>query len=271
MKYSICNELFKDWKLEDVFDYLSKLGYHGIEIAPFTLAEDVRYLDKRYRRTLSEMSSIYGVEIVGLHWLLVSPKGLHINHPDESIRRKTLEYMKALIDFNHDIGGRVLVFGSPKQRNILEGVSKERAWKFTVEFFKETSRYAEDRSSIIAFEPLARHLTNFINTVTEALKLVKDVNEEAFRIILDVYSMTDEGRPYSEIIKEANGFLVHFHANDTNKLGPGFGEADYKDIREGLLAIGYNGFLSVEVFDTSPGIEKIATESIRFLRKIFEG
>ena len=267
MKLSICNELFEAWPLEKVFSYVSRLGYHGVEIAPFTLTEDVRSLGPRERRRLRELAESHGLEIVGLHWLLVKPEGLHILGPSRETINATLEYMRALIDFSADLGGKVLVFGSPRQRNVPPGMSREEAWRRALDFFSNVAEYAEERGQIVAIEPLARHLTNFINTVDEAVKLVEEVGSPGLRLILDVYSMTDEGRPYGEIIRRGGRYLVHFHANDTNKLGPGFGDADYIEILNALREVGYRGFLSVEVFDTSPGAERIASESIGNLKK----
>jgi len=269
VKFSICNELFEGWKLEDVFSFLADLGYDGIEIAPFTLSDDVRKIDKGERLRIRELSETHNVKIVGLHWLLVTPKGLHITHPDPLVRKKTQDYLVELIKFNSDIGGTVLVFGSPKQRDVLEGVSRESAWKWAVEGFKRCSKVADDVGCIITIEPLARHLTNFINTVDEAVKLIEDVNSDAFKLILDVYSMTDEKRPYSDIIRRGAKYLVHFHANDTNGLGPGFGEANYQEIVDALRSIQYKGYLSVEVFDFSLGARYIASKSLENLKNLF--
>ena len=44
IRFSICNELFEGWPLERVLVYCANLGYEGVEIAPFTLAEDIRGL-----------------------------------------------------------------------------------------------------------------------------------------------------------------------------------------------------------------------------------
>lgn len=271
MRLSVCNELFEGWGLEKVLMFVSGLGYNGIEIAPFTLADDVRSMDSGERRRLRELFQSYQLEVVGLHWLLVSPPGLHILGPDAATRSATMKYMEALIDFNDDIGGRVLVFGSPRQRSVPPGMDPSRAFSIAVQFFKEASRYAEDRGLVIAFEPLARRLTNFVNTVEEAIKLVEAVDSPSFRLVLDVYSMSDEGRPYGEIIRRAGSLLVHFHANDTNGLGPGFGDADYRQIISALRDVGYDGYLSVEVFDTSPGPEYIARRSIENLTNFLVG
>jgi len=268
MKIAICNELFKGWILEDIFKYISRLGYEGVEIAPFTISDDVRKIGSDARREIEELTSSYGIEVVGTHWLLVTPKGLHLTHPDENIRRLTKRYLCELVRFTNDIGGRILVFGSPEQRRVIAGVSHEDAQNYAKQIFYECSRFAEDFGVILAIEPLARHLTNFINTADEAIELIKEVSHPNFRLHLDVFSMLDEGKPLTDIIKRSREFLVHFHANDDNGSGPGFGKVEYRPIIKALKEIEYEGFLSVEVFDLSPGPERLASASIETLRKL---
>ena len=194
MKIAICNELFEGWRLEKIFEYISRIGYEGVEIAPFTISDDVRKVKKKERKEIRSLASSFNLKIAGTHWLLVSPKGLHLTHPDRKIRRFTEQYLCELIKFTSDIGGRILVFGSPDQRNILEGVSFKEAWNYAKEIFSACSRFAEDYDTVIAIEPLARHLTNFINTAEEAIRLIEDVSHPNFRLNLDVYSMLDEGK-----------------------------------------------------------------------------
>lgn len=270
MKISICNELFKGWNLEDVFKYISELGYEGVEIAPFTISDDVRKTGSEERRGIRDLAPSYGLEVVGTHWLLVTPKGLHLTHPDENVRQMTKQYLCELTRFTTDIGGRILVFGSPDQRNVLKGVSSEDAWNYAKEIFSECSRFAEDYGAVFAMEPLAKRLTNFINTSEEAIRLVNEVSHPNFKLHLDVLAMLDEGRPFPDIIKKSKEHLVHFHINDDNGLGPGFGNVDYKPIIKALEDIDYQGFLSVEVFDFSPGPRKIASVSLENLEKLLQ-
>lgn len=268
MKIAICNELFENWSLDKIFSYISKLGYKGIEIAPFTITDDVRKVGRAKRSEIRELASSYGLEVVGTHWLLVTPKGLHITHPDESIRKSTKQYLCELVRFTSEIGGRLLVFGSPNQRNLLSDVSKEEAWNYAKEVFFECSRFAEDHGAVIAIEPLSRRITNFIDTAEEALRLIREVSHPNFKLHLDVFSMLDEGKPLPEIIRSGKEHLVHLHINDDNGLGPGFGKVDYQPIIKALKDIDYQGFLSVEVFDFSPGPERIATMSIQTINKV---
>jgi len=269
LKFAICNELFQGWSLERIFDYVSQLGYDAVEIAPFTISDDIRTVGTEGRRRMRENAASHNLEVTGTHWLLVTPKGLHLTHPDEGVRRHTKQYLCELIRFTSDIGGKILVFGSPQQRNVMSGVSKEQAWNFAKEIFSECSRFAEDYGAAICLEPLARHLTNFINTAEEAIRLIEEVSHPNLRLVLDVFSMSDEEKPMDEVIRSGRDHLAHFHANDANRLGPGFGGVDYKPIVKALKEINYRGFVSVEVFDFTLGPEEIARRSLENLRRFW--
>ena len=127
MKFAICNEIFKDWKLEDTLACAARLGYAGVEIAPFTLANSVTDISAHDRQTMREAAARNKIAIAGIHWVLVKPEGLYINHPDRSIRDRTAKYFCDLVDFCADLGGKIMVVGSPKQRNVMPGVSREQA------------------------------------------------------------------------------------------------------------------------------------------------
>ncbi len=269
MKFAICNEIFRDWKLEDAFAFAAKAGYDAVEIAPFTIANSVSEISAGERKKICDAAARSGIEIAGIHWVLVKPEGLYINHTDATIRGRTAKYFVELVDFCADIGGRVMVVGSPKQRNILPGVSREQAWEWAMETFRSAAKRAEERAVTICFEPLAPSETNFINTAAEAIRFAQQFNSQNFKIILDVKAMCSETKPIPQIIRESWPHFAHFHANDKNLKGPGFGDVDFKPIAAALKEVGYDGFVSVEVFNFEEGAETIATKSIEYLRRTF--
>jgi sugar phosphate isomerase/epimerase len=209
------------------------------------------------------------VEIVGVHWLLVKPEGLYINHPDASIRENTAEYFRQLVDFCADLGGKVMIAGSPKQRSVLPGVTPEQARAWALESFRPAVAQAEKRGVTICFEPLGPWETNFINTAADAIAFVNELPSDRFQIILDVKAMCSESKPIPQIIAESRTRFRHFHANDKNLKGPGFGDVDFQPIAAALKAVGYDGYVSVEVFRFEDGPETIASRSLEYLRKTF--
>jgi sugar phosphate isomerase/epimerase len=270
MKFAICNEIFEGWKIEQVFAYAAKLGYHAVEIAPFTLANSVTEVSVTERSGLREAAARAGIEIAGIHWVLVKPEGLYINHPDTGVRRRTAAYFCELVEFCADLGGTRMIVGSPKQRNLLPEVSFDQASDWTLETFREAVARAEDRTVTICFEPLGPGETNFINTAADALAFVRRLPSPHFQIILDVKAMCSETKPIPQIIRESWPHFAHFHANDPNLKGPGFGQVDFKPIANALKEVGYRGFVSVEVFNFEDGPEAIATKSLANLRRAFE-
>jgi sugar phosphate isomerase/epimerase len=269
MKFAICNEIFQGWKIEDVLAHAAGLGYQGVEVAPFTLANSVSDISPRERQRIRDAAKTNGIQIAGIHWVLVKPEGLYINHPDTAIRKRTADYFGALVDFCADLAGRVMVVGSPKQRNLLPHVSREQAWDWAIDCFRKAVKRAEEREVTICFEPLAPSETNFINTAAEAIQFTERLSSPRFKIILDAKAMCSETKPIPQIIHDSWPHFAHFHANDKNLKGPGFGDVDFKPIAAALKEVGYSGFVSVEVFKFDEGAEAIARGSIEYLQKVF--
>src|SRR5260370_41569652 len=108
--------------------------------------------------------------------------------------------------------------------------------------FRGDDAKAEEGRVTICFEPLAPAETDFINTAREAVEFVQRLPSPSFQIILDVKAMCSESKPIPQIIRESWPHFAHFHANDKNLKGPGFGEVDFKPIAAALKEVGYGGF-----------------------------
>ena len=270
MKLAICNELFEGWEIGDVFRCAADLGYDAVEIAPFTLCESVAELDQDVRERIRRQAEETGIAIAGLHWLLVSPKGLHISHPDAAIRRATQDYFFELVRFCGDIGGRVLVLGSPKERSSMAPHTLQDTREHSVALFRECAERAAEQDVIVCLEPLLSDMTDFINTPAEAVAILEQIDHPNLRLIIDVYSSFSEGLNIPENIRRYSQYLEHFHSNDSNGYCPGTGEADYPGIIEALQEILYEGYLSTEVFHFEPDPVTIARQSIEFLKRALD-
>ncbi len=269
MKFGICNEIFRDWKIEDTFAHCARLGYDAVEIAPFTLAKYVTDIPAVERARIRAAAAQAGIAISGIHWVLASTEGLYLTSPDAVTRQRTADYFCALVDFCADLGGQSIVVGSPKQRSLLPGVTQVQAWHWAIEVFRAAVRLAERRGITICLEPLPLEDTDFINTAAEAIRFTRELPSLNFKVILDVRAMSHEAKPIPQIIRESRGDFAYVHANDKNLKGPGFGAVDFLPIASALDEVGYNGMVSVEVFNFDEGPEAIAVRSLEYLRKVF--
>ena len=267
MKFAICNETFQGWDWETTCRYAAEVGYDGIEIAPFTLSEDIRTLDSASRARIRRAAQSAGLEIVGLHWLLVSPKGLSVTSSDDAVRQATSDYLLALVDFCSDLGGKLMVFGSPAQRRIPDGGTPEIAAKRFLESIRPALDRAAESGIEICLEPLPAPEADFLMRLSEARELIKRLEHPAAKTIFDVKSACSEGVPLPVLIREYAPYIAHVHANDANRRGPGFGDTDFRPVLSTLNKIGYDGYVSVEVFDYTPDPETIATQSLAYLRE----
>lgn len=271
MKLSVCNEFFEGWKIEKVFNYAAEIGCDGVEIAPFTLAESVTRISAARRRNIRKAADKAGVEIVGLHWLLASPKGLYLTDPDDGVRKKTQDYIKALINFCSDLGGKVMIHGSPAQRNIKQGWDRETCWKNAVNVFAGVTKELEKNDVTYCIEALTTKETNILTSMGEALRFVDAVGHPNFQTMVDTKAAAADSKSHVDVIAQAGKAMRHVHVNDPNLRGPGFGDLNFGPILRALKDRLYNGYVSVEVFDFKPDPQTIAARSIGYLRGILEG
>ena len=268
MKFGICNEIFKDWNDSDrTINYVKEVGYDGLEIAPFTLSQYVTDIPASTRDSIRKSAEKADLEILGIHWILVGPEGMHLTHTDESIRDRTAQYLIDLAHFCGDVGGKVAIFGSPKQRNLVEGCSYEQAEDNAVSVFEKALPAYEERGVTLCFEHLSPQETDFCHTADQTVALIERIGHPNFQLLLDTKAMTEEpaGRPAT--IRKHAKYLKHYHANDANLEGPGFGDVDFGPIFEALRDVGYDDYVSVEVFKFDPGPETIATKSLQYLKQ----
>jgi sugar phosphate isomerase/epimerase len=267
MRYAICNETFEGWEHERVCRFVAELGYQGLELAPFTLARSIHEVPAERRREMRRQAEDYGLTLLGLHWLLAKTEGLHLTAADAAVRQRTAEYLLALAQCCADLGGALLVFGSPAQRRVPPGASRAQAVEYAIDTFRRAQNGIADSGVKLCLEPLARPEADFINTCAEAVDLLDHLNHPNFVLHLDVKAMSAEETPVPDLIRRHAARTGHFHANDANRRGPGFGTVDFVPIFQALRDAAYTGWVSVEVFDYSPDAETIARESLRYLRE----
>jgi len=268
MKFAICNETFWDNDFEATCKAASHHGYTGLEVAPFTLGK-VEDLTATDARQIGDTIRNHGLTPVGFHWLLAKTTGYHLTHPDPDTAERTFAYARHLAGLCAAMGGHILVWGSPQQRSLEPDWDPAAAHQRCVDFFQRLAPHLAENNVTVAFEFLGPAETNFINTASEAIELVKQIDSPNVRLHLDVKAMAADSRPIPEIVRDSLPYTAHFHANDPNLLGPGMGNVDFPPIAAELTNGNYSGWVSVEVFDLTKGPDTIAKESMRNLKAAF--
>jgi sugar phosphate isomerase/epimerase len=267
VRFAICNELFEGWEFARICDVVGALGYDGLELAPFTLAARPNDLTAADRATFRRRADDAGLAIAGLHWLLARTEGLHLTSPDAAMRARTSRYLASLAELCRDLGGTVLVFGSPAQRSRLPGVTSEAASGFAAQTIDALLPALDEFGVSLCLEPLTSDETDFLNTCDEARRLIERIGHPRVVLHLDVKGMSGEPTPVTELIRRHAPDAGHFHANDPNRRGPGFGDVDFVPIFAALRSAGYDRWVSVEVFDFSPDAETIARQSLAYMQR----
>lgn len=255
-------------------DFAARLGYDGLEIAPFTLSDAPEKISTGEAANIRATVESFGLVVTGLHWLLVKPDGLSLTDPDAALRARTLEVMNRLTGLCAELGGAVLVHGSPKQRQIAPGETHAVALARLQDGLAQVAKAAAANGVIYCIEPLSTHETQVINTVAEAVTVVRAVDHPHLRTMIDCSAAgLSETETVPDLIDRwlPTGLIGHIQFNDPNRRGPGQGEMKFAPILAALRRHRYAGAIGVEPFDYFPDGPGAAAFSVGYLRGLQEG
>ena len=269
MKLLLCNEVICDLDFAVQCDFAAQLGYDGLELAPFTLSATPHQLSDKEINKVHQIAKAAGIEIVSLHWLLVTPEGLSITSADNKTRERTIEIMRGLIDLCAALGGKVLVHGSPQQRKLDDADARQRG----IDSFAAIAEDAEKAGVTYCLEPLSKEETDFINTIEEAVTIVEEIGSPNVKTMLDCRAAwLSEGEPVKHLLDRwlPTGYLSHIHLNETNKRAPGQGEHEFAPVLAKLKEQNYDRAIGIEPFIYEPDGTSCAARAIGYLKGILE-
>jgi D-psicose/D-tagatose/L-ribulose 3-epimerase len=272
MRVSLCNEVIRELPIARQFEFARKIGYDGLEIAPFTLGEEPHLLPGTKRAQVRSTARDAGMAITGLHYLLLAPKGLSITSSDAAQRARTVDVMRRLCDLAADLGAHLLVHGSPAQRQLEAGKEAEGR-NYGAECFAAVADAANQAGVTYCIEPLAPADTQFVNTVEEAASIVRAIANPAVKTMIDCSAAARaEARAIPELLAQwlPTGLIAHIHLNDPNRRGPGEGDLAFAPILRALTAGGYRGMAAVEPFVYEPDGPSCAARAIGYVRGLMQ-
>lgn len=273
MKISLCNEVLAEYDFARQCAVAHQLGYDGIELAPLTVSDNPHLMPADQRAELRRIASDAGAPITGLHYILRAPEGLSITSKDKAQREKTIDVMKRLCLLAADLGGKTLVHGSPAQR-WLEAGDETDGRKRAVECWATMAPIAEQAGVHYCIEALAPPAANFINTVEEAIDIVKAIGSPAIMTMIDCSAAgAFEKQPVADLIRRhvPTGLIGHVHFNDPNRRGPGDGDLTFGPVLAALQEVGYSANAGIEPFIYLPDGPTTAARNIGYIHGVLDG
>lgn len=270
MRRAACNELVHDRPFAEACRLIAHHGFQGIELAPYSLAEDPLRIPAARVREIRRTIQDAGLECVGLHWLLKAPPGLHITTPDAAVRRRSWEAVRTLVDFCRDVGGSLAVLGSGKQRG-THGVSREAATAILRDELAALAPHLEQAGVTLLLEPLQARVTDVLNTLDEARTIIEAIGSFRIAGMLDFHNSQDEREPWASLVAAHADIIRHVHLNEVDgrhpslAAGAGRARSEYSAAFRALAAGGYTGWVSLETFHAADSPEAVLTETRAFL------
>jgi sugar phosphate isomerase/epimerase len=275
-RFAICNETFPRASFAEACRLARATGYEGVEVMPATLSSDPAGLGASERAGLRGDMRRAGVAFVGLHAVLSAPAGLHLTTADAEVRARSWAYLQRLVELCADLGGGVFVLGSGKQRSAPAGVVRAEATARLVDGLATVAPRAAALDVRILLEPLAPAFSNLVNTLDEAMAVVRQVGANvgarvgasSLATMFDTHNTIAETQPHDEVIRRHAAHIGHVHVNELDGRHPGTGRYDFGRVLGALDAVGYQGWISLEVFDFRPDGRTVAEQAMRYLRAL---
>jgi D-psicose/D-tagatose/L-ribulose 3-epimerase len=246
MKISISNIAWKNEEETNIAQLLPTMGVHGVDIAytkfwatPYDAPSEAL---QEYRAFWAKQ----GIQIIGMQSLIYGRPDL-ILFGDPSVRDQMAQYLSDVFRLAGQLGARLLVFGSPKNR--LKGdLSETEAMNIAVEFFGKLAGAAQRENVILCIEPNPpAYGCDFIQTTASALKLVQQVDHPSFRLHLDAAIMTMNGEDIDKALESAIEVLAHFHVSEPHLGVIGEGTVDHARFAKCLRFLNYQGWVAIEM------------------------
>lgn len=174
--------------------------------------------------------------------------------PDPKIQQNAVEFLKKMIDISIGLNAKTLGGVNYAAWGYLSGRPRtDDEWKWSVETLRKAAEYAKAQGSLIlAFEPVNRFETHFLNIADDAVRYCKEIGLDNVGVHLDTFHMIREETSFTEPVKTCGKkYLAYIHVCENNRGIPGTGLVPWKEFFTAVRDIGYRGPLTIESFDPS--------------------
>lgn len=245
-------------RLETSFSRLNACGYDGAEL----MVRNPVLIDVHQVKSLSDK---YGLTVpMVCTGEVFGQDGLSFSDPDDNRRAEAIARAKAAVDVAAQLGAQINI--GRLRGGYVFGQSHKSSRERSVSGMREVALYGQEMGVGVALEPVNSIACNFINTTQEGIEIVKEINVPAFSLMLDSNHMFIEDRHMLKSVEDAKEYVTYVHLVDSNRLYPGNCKLDFSTFLCALRQIGYNGWVSVEVFQW-PDQDTALEKSIAYLKQ----
>lgn len=270
MKLAVSNIAWTNEEEPQVADLLKKMGVHYVEVAPSKMWPSPREVSDKEIEDYKRFWGRYDIQIVALQSVLFNRPDLKI-FESKSNRDETLSYLKEYIKLASKLGAKVIVFGSPKNRQ-RKSLSKNEADLIATPFFNSLGRESAMSGVKFCIEPNATDYScDYITTARQGVKLVNSVKSEGFGLHLDIACMALADDNIGDSIREASSLLKHFHISSP-MLGQveALASVDHAAAAAALQEIGFKNYVSIEMRPSEIGTNIARVEkAVKFAKATY--
>ena len=235
----------------------AEYGYDGVELA-------LKHADEIQPERLRALLEQYHLEVSCISTGQVfADTGLYFTDPDPERRKEVARVFEGLIALAADFGGMVNL-GRVRGR-IEAGETEEQTRERFFETLRPVARLAGSCGVTLLIEPVNRYEINFINSVDEGAELLEAFGMDGVGLMPDVYHMNIEDDHIGKSLIRNSKYVNYIHLADSNRLAPGWGHLDFKEVFEALHEIHYGGWGSVEILP-KPDPDQAARQAVDYLR-----
>jgi len=267
MKLAVSNIAWDESELASHLTLLKDLNCDGVELAPSCIWGEPTTATQNERVRIKNLIADAGLDLVGFHALFYTRPDLQL-FLDEHSRDAVVEYLKLLVGLCEDLGGGVLVCGSPKNR-LRHGRTRRECLSWAADVFHSVVTDAAGLGVRVAIEPLPQQETEFIVSGDEGMELVRLVGHPNFGLHLDAKAMIEGGEDVDRVLSAYGRHIYHFHVGDPGLAPPGSTGCDHTQIGEALNRSGYTGYVSIEMRRGFGQTTDVITRSVDYVRSCY--
>ena len=266
----------KTWG-EDLRPYVSlsgELGYDGVE---FPLLDPLNFPVIGMKKLLQKEGLVCTLG-TGLS------ESKDITSLDPRVRKAGMDHLMRCMEIAHDLesdclGGVLYApWGETGDRN-----AKSERLRLGRDALMELSQKGKALGVTMALEMLNRYESSVINTVEEGKTFIKGLHGAPVKLHFDTFHANIEEKSIREALILGGEDIYHIHVAENTRGIPGSGSIDWKGFKEGIGAIGYDRWITLECFvmpNTEVGNdtfvwrkieengEKAAREGLDFMKRL---